>query len=94
MNVIDQQTTRSTRFKKYFELYMPLDLARRGELTTQHQPSFVASSQRRVTYAATKTNEKPSHPRAQPILRQDNRNKTITRDNASGFVKCEDYVKP
>jgi len=95
MNVIEQQITRIARCGKYFELYIPLNLARRGVLTTQPQPSLVASSQRGVTSAATKTNEKPSHPRAQSIFGQDNRNnKTITRDNARGFVICGDCVKP
>ncbi len=94
MNIIEPQITRSTLRGKIFELYMPLGLARRGELTTQHQPSLVASSQRGVTSAATKTNEKPSQPRAQHIFGQDNRNMTITRGNARGFVKCGNCLKP
>jgi hypothetical protein len=76
------------------KLYMPLHLTRREELTTRHHPSLMASSKRGVTSAAAKTNENPSHPRAQYIYERDNRSKIITRGNARGFVRRGDCAKP
>jgi hypothetical protein len=73
---------------------MPLEEAKLKELTQEHQPSLIASSQRIVNSAASKQNDKLPHPRAQHVSSQDVRNKTITRQFARGFVKCGDCAKP
>ena len=75
-------------------LYMPLEEAKLKELTQEHQPSLIASSQRIVNSAASKQNDKLPHPRAQHVSSQDVRNKTITRAFAKGFVKCGNFGKP
>jgi hypothetical protein len=65
----------------------------RESLTTQYKPSLVAISQRNVTSAAAKTNERPPHQRAHNLYCQDFRNKTIARDNVIQIAECGDCAE-
>jgi hypothetical protein len=65
---------------------MPLEEAKIKELTQEHQPSLIASSQRIVNSTSSKHNDKLPHLRARRVSSQDVHNKTITRQFARGFA--------
>ena len=75
-------------------LYMLLELARLEKWLQKFQPSLIASAQRVANTAARNIAIKRPHPRAQHVSGQDDRNNSITRAFAMGFVTCGDCDKP